>query len=164
MKRSKFALALLAAVSLSPCAEASVFSLGTFGDTNVLFGFDFSGPIHDIYQFTLAGKSNITDSFVGANIADFSYSLSEVAPTPTALGTHASYSGLGAGKYDFAFSGLVPSFPIPLGIYFGDYTVAAAGAVPELDTWLMLLVGAGLTAFQLRRRQNTLRHSQLEAV
>jgi hypothetical protein len=167
MKHSKLGLAMLLAITLSPCANASVISIGAVGATNYLLGFVGSGPFTDIYQFTLSGMSNITDAFNPVfGINSFSFGLTNVTNpgSPVPFGSSASYSGLGAGTYDFTFAGTVPNPNFPsLGIYFGDYNVAAAGAVPELDTWLMFTIGAGLLVYQLRRRQNALRHSQLAA-
>jgi hypothetical protein len=165
MKHSKLVLALLLAISLSPSANAKVISIGTVGATNYLLGFVGPGLFTDNYLFTLSGTSNITDAFNPVfGISGFNYSLSEVSPTAAVFGPSTSYSGLSAGTYDFTFTGTNPKPTFPsLGIYFGDYNVASAGAVPELDTWLMLVIGAGLLVYQLRRRQNTLRHSQLAA-
>ena len=61
-----------------------------------------------------------------------------------------SFDDLAAGKYRFDVDGLTGGRK---GLWVGQMTV---GAVPEADTWLMLLVGGGLIAYQLRRKQRAL--------
>lgn len=166
MKHSKWILSLLATFTLIPFANAGVLSLGTVSDTTYLLGVDLAGKFTDTYSFNLSGPSNLTDTFGNylANINGFSFELVSASSPSTAIGSstgQGSYSNLSSGAYDFIFSGTVPHGFFGIGAYFGDFHVASAGAVPELDTWLMLVVGAGLLVYQLRRRQSSLRHAEL---
>jgi hypothetical protein len=45
--------------------------------------------------------------------------------------------------------------------YAATYRVSVA-AVPEIETWLMLLIGLGLAAYQLHRKQKTLGQQVLD--
>ena len=65
-----------------------------------------------------------------------------------------SFNSLVAGSYVLGIYGIGDGPVLNLGRFRG--TASVAGAVPELDTWLMMLIGAGLVAYQLRRKQNSL--------
>jgi hypothetical protein len=125
-----------------------VFDLGTVSGTTYLGGIDPPGPFKDTFGFDLTGTSDLSAHFNPIfGVSHFKWSLDElIGGTYVSLGQHPSFSDLGSGLYEFAFTGTAA---IP-GVYFGDFHVSA---VPEMDTWLMLLLGAGLLAYQLRRRQ-----------
>ncbi len=75
-----------------------------------------------------------------------------VSSTPDFL--QLSFSDLASGAYRFLFSGTVSG---ATGGFSG--TIAAVPAVPEPETWLMMLIGAGLVAYQLRRKQQVIQHA-----
>jgi hypothetical protein len=159
MKRLTLPILATLALAMTTGASAGVFGIPLGTDNTVVLGVVAPGAFTDTLGFSLSGPSTVTDLFAPIfNVGQFSYSLYDLT-TSTSLGSKKSYT-VGSGSYDWIFKGIGTSFIIPLGVYFGDYHVSAA-AVPELDTWLMLAVGAGLLVYQLRRRQSALRHSQL---
>jgi hypothetical protein len=62
-----------------------------------------------------------------------------------------TFADLAPGCYTVAIFGTAKY----LGGYAATYRVAVA-AVPEIETWLMLLIGLGLAAYQLHRKQKAL--------
>ena len=61
-----------------------------------------------------------------------------------------TFSSLSQGDYEFLITGTGLSHG---GSYFNAFAVSA---VPEADTWVMLVIGAGLVGFQLRRKHQSL--------
>ena len=93
-------------------------------------GFSFSIPLQTI-------------SFTGYSLTNLAGGL----PALTGSGSSFSFSNLAAGTYRLAASGSVDGF----GAAFGGYTVTA---VPEPETFAMLLAGLGLMGTIARRRKN----------
>jgi hypothetical protein len=62
---------------------------------------------------------------------------------------------LGRGTYRLMLTGNASG--LIGGLYRGSLNVAA---VPEADTWIMLLLGAGVVVYQLRRKQRSLEQQQ----
>lgn len=82
-------------------------------------------------------------------------SVSDRRWSPWAGGGAYSFADLARGTtHTLAISRMRPSF------YRNVLTVAA---VPEAETWLMILTGLGLVSFQLRRTQKLLQHVPLAA-
>ncbi len=168
MKFAKTAIAVaVLGTALSSVANANDGNYGTltngalysFGDL-ISDGTSFT----DTLTFNLSGFSDLT-GFLGqtgisdltANVSGGALGFGGVNLLPTAY----RLDDLSAGAYTVTFKGTAAtgSGSIP-GIYGTFFSVAA---VPEPDTWLMMIIGAGLVGFQLRRKQKVLRHRPLVA-
>jgi len=168
MKFAKTAIAVaVLGTALSFGASANDSNYGTlnngalysFGDL-ISDGTSFT----DTLTFNLSGFSNLT-GFLGetgisgltANFSGGSLGSTGVTLLPDAY----RLNDLTAGAYTVTFKGTATTGSgfIP-GIYGTFFSVAA---VPEPDTWLMMIIGAGLVGFQLRRKQKVLRHQPLVA-
>ena len=66
------------------------------------------------------------------------------------FGTY-SFADLAPGSYSMSIFGSAQA----ISGYIATYRVAVA-AVPELETWLMLIIGLALAGYQLHRKQKTL--------
>jgi len=115
----------------------------------------------DTLKFTLSGQSNIVGllDLLLLNPSSFSATLTG----PGSLSQSFSpgvfhFNDLAGGDYTMSFAGSTNHFG---GAYATLFRVTAA--VPEADTWLMILIGAGLVVFQLRRKQKSLQHRPLAA-
>ena len=154
-------ISLLSVFVLGVCAmqaNARTFPLGTLpnGITPIADGHK-SGSFADTFNFKLGGTlSGLAASFTSvSNISAFDAFLQEHTAggwtqLGTAFSTSETFSGLTSGKYRLEVVGFVPSTS---GFYSGNLAVAA---VPEADTWLMFLIGSGLVAYQLRRKQKSI--------
>jgi hypothetical protein len=139
-------------------ADAATLSLGTLPDGLTPIGAGHNaGGFADTFNFNLSGAlSDVVASFASiTNIDSFDAFLQEKTPSGwTQIGSSftssETFSDLTSGKYRLDVIGFVPS---NAGFYSGNLSVAA---VPETDTWLMLLIGSGLVGYQLRRKQKTL--------
>ena len=158
MRQFKIAAALLVLASC-PLAHAGVIGIPLGGSTTGVIGADGHGSFTDSLSFNISQPSNLKDTFGSLGISGFSYTLYD-ATTSSFVGSAKtkSFSDLPGGMYDFIFSGTVPGI---VGFYAGGFRTSAAGAVPELDVWMMLIIGGALLVYQLRRRQSSLRNSQL---
>jgi hypothetical protein len=145
---------------LSLCAtaaSAATLPLGTLpaGVTPFANGHE-SGAFADSYTFSLASLSDLAASFTSVtNIGGFSGFLQQHTSTGWSevgsfFSSSQTFDDLSKGSYRLEVFGGVPRNS---GFYTGTLTVQA---VPEADTWLMMLVGAGLVGFQLRRKQKSL--------
>jgi hypothetical protein len=166
MKLAKTAVAavVLGAALCSQVEANSAVSLGqlsygqlySFGDLLSGAGASFT----DTISFDLKGLADLGGVLGDTNISGFTATISGGSfGAPTAI-TSPSYlfADLSPGSYTMTFKGTATgAFP---GIYGTFFSVAA---VPEPDTWLMLVIGAGLIGFQLRRKQKVLRHRPLSA-
>jgi hypothetical protein len=132
-------------------------NLGTLSDGD--FGivgnaFVFSQSFLDTVHFTLANTSTISGLVTPVRLVGASWSLSNAmgalaggALTP---GTY-TFADLAPGSYAVAIFGTAKY----LSGYAATYRVSVA-AVPEIETWLMMLIGLGLVAYQLHRKQKAL--------
>jgi opacity protein-like surface antigen len=165
MRPAKVVLAVLLAVGAMPAVNAKIIDVEKTGGTTTLNGSVEEGikNITDVFKFSLSKTSNLSANFdayflgTTATISSFAWTLEKYDTSTkkwTSLGSSPTFSNLTSGKYRFDFDGSTKG-KIFDGGYAGSYTVAA---VPELDTWLMLLIGVGLVIYQLRRKQKTLRH------
>ena len=108
----------------------------------------------DTIQFSLSSTSTISGLVTPVRLINSTWSLSN------ALGAITG-GALTPGKYTFA--DLAPGFYTvsifgtanSLSGYAATYRVAVA-AVPEIETWLMLVIGFGLAGYQLHRKQKAL--------
>ena len=147
-------LSCIAAEASAKTVSLAVLSTGTatFSDRHV-----HSGAFTDSFRFRPSSLSNVIIGFTSStNILSLQGILQEKTHggwTQVGSGsitTTSSFTDLSAGRYRFETLGIVPSH---FGRYAGDITVAA---VPEADTWMMLLIGGGMVAYQLRRKQKSL--------
>jgi hypothetical protein len=166
MKSVKTAItAVVLGAALCSQAEAnSTVDLGllnygqsySFGDL-----FSTAGPSFiDTVSFKLGtGLSDLGGVLGDSNISGFTATVSGgslIAPLP--LTSSYLFTDLSQGTYTMTFKGAsTGTFPSIYGTFF------SVAAVPEPDTWLMLVIGAGLVGFQLRRKQKVLRHRPLQA-
>lgn len=140
---------------------SNTYSAGTLGATPYINAPFVSGSglvFQDIYNFTVSpGATMVSEALFNNALPGFlntsSLSMQLFDSANTALtGSVMSFSGpLSAGSYYAKVSGMNS------GSVGGGYVFSAA-AVPEAETWAMMLVGAGLVGFQLRRRGG--RHSR----
>ena len=112
--------------------------------TSFIKSFDLS-----FFGFDLIGIDNFTTSLQRLGQGGF-----ETIASFT--GTSGSFDDLlTPGQYRIALGGTASGFLG--GVYRGTLHVAA---VPEADTWIMLLVGLGIVLYQLRRKQRALERQQ----
>jgi hypothetical protein len=136
-----------------------VDDLGALGGGDSGFignGFGSAGSFSDLVNFSLTGRSGIS-GFVAAMGINANFAL-DFGATTIASGLFAdgqySFADLAPGNYSLSIFGANSTF----GGYIASYNVAA---VPEAETWLMIIIGLGLVAFQLQRKQKSLRHQSL---
>ena len=166
MKRASILAALALAIGATGAAQATTTNLGTLGDGDLGFAGGATGPggsISDIVTFSLSAASSVTDAFLAGGISPMTVSLYSVVggSASTLLGSFTgsmsplniagqTFSSLSKGDYEFLITGTGLSHG---GSYFNAFAVSA---VPEADTWVMLVIGAGLVGFQLRRKHQSL--------
>ena len=147
------------------------FALGA--DPTVLVGLhlvDAAGPFVDVFAFTVGGSGTVSAAFLLPGLLN-SLIPAEAVPflaVPTyfglinsqgaELGADNDFSdgqmilanlSVTAGTYAFVVAGLTPA---PLGLYAAVAT-AQITAVPEPDTYAMLLAGVGMVGWLARRRK-----------
>lgn len=165
MMRARWALALILSVGIIGSAEATMKQthLGALGDGSNGFIanlFGSAGTFEDTIDFSLSARSSISGIVLAAGLVNASWKL-------TSGGNTLGSGGFGTGVYSFA--DLAPgAYSVSIfgsnqlfSGYVANYAVNAVSAVPEAQTWLMILIGLGLVAFQLRRKHNTLPHHAL---
>jgi len=157
-------------------AQASTTQLGTLSAGDYRFS-AYVSPGHsfnNFARFRLDDAAHVT-SFIGSlevsfasfsllGIDNFSASLQKLGnggfqTLATSTGSGLSFNDLLApGRYRIALSG--DASGLLGGFYQGALHVAA---VPEADTWIMLLVGFGIVLYQLRRKQRSIEMQPLSA-
>jgi len=154
--------AVLFTGSLSANASTQLTDLGELGDGD--FGlvsnlFIKAQTFEDVINFTLTSTSTINGFVTPFRLQSANWSLSSSAGVldggALTLGRY-SFADLTPGSYSVSIFGTSRAF----GFYSASYRVAVA-AVPEMETWLMLAIGAGLVAFQLHRKQKALGNQAL---
>ena len=165
MKRARILAALVLALGGMAAAQATTTNLGPLaaGDLGLTAGSAGSGgTVSDIVTFSLSAAGSITDAFLAGGISPLTVSLySVVGGSDSLIGSFSSslaplnfggktFSSLAKGDYELLISGTGLTHG---GSYFNAFAVSA---VPEADTWVMLLLGAGLIGFQLRRKHQSL--------
>ena len=114
-----------------------------------------------VSKINFNGSTLQYSTYIGGNSQDFSAAIAietvtvGCASTTTAANGCAviagqTFSSLSKGNYEFLITGTGLSHG---GSYFNAFAVSA---VPEVDTWVMLVIGAGLVGFQLRRKHQSL--------
>jgi len=168
MKFARQAIAaVVVAAALSTHAEASstAESLGTL-NYGQLYSFgsllSTGTSFSDTLSFGLSSLSDLGGIVGETGIPNFTATISGGSlSSPTALTSQFFMTDLAAGNYTMSFKGVASGGSGLMPNIYG--TFFSVTAVPEPDTWLMLLVGAGLVGFQLRRKQKVLRHRPLVA-
>jgi hypothetical protein len=159
MKSRIVLIAALLGIAFTGTAGAvtKVTSLGSLGDgdfgavSNVFF---MPTTFQDTVNFTLTSTSTISGLIAPARLLNASWSLSSssgaIAGGQLNFGTY-TFADLVPGNYSMSIFGSARA----LSGYIATYRVAVA-AVPELETWLMLIIGLALAAYQLHRKQKML--------
>lgn len=164
MKSSRVLLAVMLVFGFTGVANAvthKVDELGALsgGDSGFIAnGFGSAGSFADIVNFSLTAPSRISGYVAALGIdADFTlnFGSTTIAGGPFSTDQY-SFADLAPGNYSLSIFGTNNTF----GGYIGSYNVAA---VPEAETWMMIIVGLGLVAFQLQRKQRSLRGQSLSA-
>jgi len=116
--------------------------------------FVFSESFQDTIHFTLANTSTISGLVAPVRLTNATWSLSNAMGTLTGgaltFGKY-TFADLTPGSYTVAIFGTAKY----LSGYAATYRLSVA-AVPEIETWLMLLIGLALAAYQLHRKQKAL--------
>jgi hypothetical protein len=138
-------------------ANTQLTRLGALGNGDFgLVGAAFAKAqcFESIINFTLAGTSTLSGVVTPFRLQSAHWTLASSSGVldggALTLGKY-SFADLTPGSYSFSIFGTSRAF----GFYTASYRVAVA-AVPELETWLMLAIGAGLVGFQLHRKQKAL--------
>jgi len=172
IKHVSGAVKLFSAILLvagASAAQAATTSLGTVDDGAYGFGraISFGETFTDYVSFTLNDSAEVSSFIKSFDMSIFHFDLLGIDNFTTGLqklgvsgySTIASLAShpksfddlLSPGAYRFAIGGTASGFFG--GIYRGTLHVAA---VPEADTWVMLLMAFGIVVYQLRRKQRSL--------
>jgi hypothetical protein len=171
MNFARIVLALSLALGLSVAAQAKVTHLGKLSDGDSVSTGGVatkSGPhmfsFSDTVTFRLASESDIADIFsAAAGITKFTIDLFSggkelgsfsggPAGNPSSAFLH-TFDNLAASGKKQNYTMMIMGTATSKARYLNGFSVSA---VPEADTWLMLIAGVGLVAFQLRRKQHSL--------
>ena len=136
-------------LKLLAAAAALVASAGASAQTTSVFDLT-SGTFANAYTFTLSSMlSDVTGDTNSSGVSWFGVLLQSPTVPYTALDTNPddgfSFTGLSAGTYALTFLGS------GTGGYGGYFTVTA---VPEPETYAMMLAGLGAIGFVAARRRN----------
>jgi hypothetical protein len=159
MKSRFIVLAVLMTCAVAGTANATTrtTNFGALGDAD--FGvmsnvFLLPQTFQDTFDFTLSSTSTISGLISPVRLVDAFWNLSAasgaIAGGALRFGTY-TFADLSPGSYSLSIFGGARA----LSGYVATYRVAVA-AVPELETWLMLVIGFGLAAYQLHRKQKSL--------
>jgi hypothetical protein len=161
MKRAAILASLIGAATIGT-ANAAIMEthLGSLSDgATGLIGnfFTTADTFSDTFSFTLPALSTFSASTMSSGLTDVFWTISSdnntVFSGPFSNGEY-TFGNLAPGAYTASVFG---NSSINSG-YFVQYAVTA---VPEAETWLMILMGLGLIGYQLRRKHNLLRQQAL---
>jgi PEP-CTERM motif len=149
----KTILAVVLAVGFIGQVDARTIPLGKVSDSSPSMFFDAvkkDRSFSDVVSFRLTSFADISGTLLSTGIKNLTISLASSSFTETVKGGIGSYSltDLAPGVYKFDITGLTGRRG---GAYLSAFNVVPA--VPEADTWLMIVIGAGLVGLQLRRKQ-----------
>ena len=172
-KHASRAVKLFSAILLLAAAggaQASAINLGGVSQGDYGFGraINFGETFTDYVNFTLSDSAEVSSFIKSFDMSIFGFDLIGIDNFSTGLeklGTGGGYTSIASltsnpasfddllapGTYRFSVAGTASGFFG--GLYRGTLHVAA---VPEADTWVMLLMGLGLVGYQLRRKQRSL--------
>lgn len=158
-------LTLLLGLSAAGGAQATTYAIGTLTTIPYINTPTVFGAFSDRYDFTVAALPSVAGASVAVNLdlGTLSYHISGLdldlftaggawlagdmvtGPADVAVSLN---STLAAGNYYFRVQGTADG----LGTGAGIYTFTAA-AVPEADTYAMMLAGLGLIGYTVTRRK-----------
>ena len=153
MKRLLCAVALLGWVDIS---QATVTDLGII-QPDALYATTVSGlvgAINDTVTFRLLTSGIVSYAWTDANISNFNIGGGNTSLNLVGGGSFDTFAGralLGITGIGGAtvFSGASREFQP--GNYTLEFSYHEATVLPEADTWLMMLAGAGFIAWRMRR-------------
>ena len=158
------ALTLLLGLAAASSAQAITYNAGTLSTTPYINTATVVGAFSDRYDFTVAALPSVAGASVAANLDLGSLSLhisgltlglyttgdlmlgSDMVTGPADIQVNLN-STLAAGNYYFKVQGTGDGVATGAGIY-----TFTAAAVPEAETYAMMLAGLGLVGFMARRR------------
>jgi hypothetical protein len=151
--------ALLALAAAAP-ASAKTEDLGPLTDRSAYFGNVFLTPVSsftDYYTFSLSHARDVVGGtltldfgpWFDVNIFSVALSGSGISGwlTDNVASNGFSFANISSGNYTLAVNGNVT------GIWGGAYGGVIAGAVPEPETYAMMLLGLGAVGWAARRRK-----------
>jgi len=159
------ALTLLLGLSVASSAQAVTYSAGTLTTSAYTHVATVFGAFSDRYDFTVAALPNVAGASVTVNLdlGSLSYHISgltldlfnagntmlggDTVTGPTDVQVNVN-STLAAGNYYFTVQGTADGVATNAGIY-----TFTAAAVPEADTYAMMLAGLGLVGYSVSRRK-----------
>lgn len=159
------ALTLLLGLAAASSAQAITYSAGTLSTTPYINTATVVGLFSDRYDFTVAALPSVAGASVAANLNLGSLSLhisgltlGLFSASNTMLGTDTITgptdiqvnlnSTLAAGNYYFRVTGTGDGVLTNGGVY-----TFTAAAIPEADTYAMMLAGLGLVGYSVSRRK-----------
>ncbi len=148
MKTKIFAATVLAAASASAFALST--PLGTIDNSTVIIGNPMVAIpfFFDSFTFSLAAPGDISGGTFSVGITGFTAVLQDATFAAIGIDTNPndgfSFAGLAAGNYSLNFLGTAPAG----GAYGGVLT-----AVPEPETYALMLAGLGIVGFVAARRR-----------
>jgi hypothetical protein len=148
MKTLKLFFTAAVALGALSGAHATTFNLGNVDGETRYFG-DTSGKKA---AFTFRSFHDVINSSFAVQLQQKAAGVWTTIPSASP-----SFADLSAGKYRWDITGTT-------GRQSGFWGAKmAVTAVPEADVWMMLLIGLGLVGYQLRRKQQSLKHPPFAA-
>jgi hypothetical protein len=159
------ALTLLLGLSVASSAQATTYSVGTLTTTAYVNAPTVFGAFSDRYDFTVVALPSVAGASVAVNLGlgSVSYHISgltldlfnagntmlgsDTVSGPTDVQVSLN-STLAAGNYYFTVQGTADGQVTNAGIY-----AFTAAAVPEANTYAMMLVGLGLVGYSVSCRK-----------
>lgn len=164
MKIAKLVFSLIVGLGAMTVANATTIHLGNVDDESRNFGVftPKNAAFKDFVRFRIGETSAVNfsfQSFYHIVASSFHVKLQEKESggwNAVTLGSP-SFIDLTTGTYRWVVTGLTGKQG---GFWTGQMSVAA---VPEADVWMMLLTGVGLIGYQLRRKQQSIKHQPFTA-